>query len=309
LRVRALVGMAVVLGALGTPGELRAQDVVKEALGSFPPETVRVEYSNSAKLRQLPDYKRLRERYLAPQIQKLEKSLAQLGIQEGDVDEVALGWGGGASGLELYGLAVGRFNPKAVSSGATQQGLSLAPLAGVNAYCFQPDAGATCVAVLGDTLGAFGTRSSLGALLNARAGSTASLGSNSRFKTLVDEAPKESPIWGVAVGAGVPDWFKGSMPGQENLELDWSQAFSKVEALSYDVDPADKVRLAIRLECATPAAAASLRQVLDGLKSFQQMAWQNQHPNQPNPFGAVEVDSTGQRVNLRLTTAYSTLGG
>ena len=42
----------------------------------------------------------------------------------------------------------------------------------------------------------------------------------------------------MAVGAGVSDWFKGSMPGQENLELDWSQAFSKVEALSYNVDAA-----------------------------------------------------------------------
>ena len=307
MRVRIL--FVLLLTALAAPAQAPAEDIVAEALKSFPPETVRLEYSNSAKLRQLPDYERLRQRYLAPPIRKLEKSLAQLSIQEADVDEVVLGWKSGSSGLDLYGLATGRFSAKAISDGAASKGLAPVVIAGLNAYCFEPDAAATCVAVLGDSLGAFGSRSSLGAQLRARAGSAASLGSNSRFKTVLDEASKESPIWGVAVGPGVSDWFKGSMPGQENLELDWSQAFANVEALSYNVDAADKVRLDIRLDCTTQAAAAGLRQVLDGLKSFQKLAWENQHPNQPNPFQTLEVDSSGQRVNLKLTTAYATLGG
>ena len=306
MRVRIL--LALLLAALA-PARLPAEDIVAEALKSFPPETVRLEYSNSAKLRQLPNYERLRQRYLAPQIRKLEKSLTQLSIQEADVDEVALGWKSGSSGVDLYGLATGRFSAKAVSDGAAGKGLAPVQIAGINAYCFEPDAAATCVAVLGDSLGAFGSRTSLGAMLRARAGSAASVESNSWFKTVLDEASKESPIWGVAVGPGVTDWFKGSMPGQENLELDWSQAFANVEALSYNVDAADKVRLEIRLDCTTQPAAASLRQVLDGLKSFQKLAWENQHPNQPNPFGTVEVDSSGQRVNLKLTTAYASLGG
>src|SRR4051794_25273178 len=59
---------------------LHGQDILSQALTTFPAHTFRVEYSNSAKLRSLSNYTSLRQRYLAPRLQKLEQSLAQLGI-------------------------------------------------------------------------------------------------------------------------------------------------------------------------------------------------------------------------------------
>jgi len=309
LKVRTLLAAVLLPAALLGPTALRAQDLVKDALQSFPTQSVRLEYSNSAKLRKLPDYTVLRQRYLGPQLQKLEKSLSQLGIQESDVDELVLGWQAGSSGLDLNGLALGRFNSKSVATSAAGAGFSPSPMADQTAYCFGPETTDMCAVVLGDSEGAFGTRSSLAAMLEARAGRAANLSSNSQFKTLMDEARTEAPIWGVAVGPGVADWFKGSMPGQENLQLDWSQAFATVQALSYRVDAGDKVNLQVRLDCTTTQAASSLRQLLDGLKTFQQLAWQNQHPNQPNPFQALEVDSAGQRVNLKLIAPYPSVKG
>ena len=109
MKVRTLLAAVLLPAALLGPTALRAQDLVKDALQSFPTQSVRLEYSNSAKLRKLPDYTVLRQRYLGPQLQKLEKSLSQLGIQESDVDELVLGWQAGSSGLDLNGLALGRF--------------------------------------------------------------------------------------------------------------------------------------------------------------------------------------------------------
>ena len=44
------------IAALAFAATLRGQDLVKEALGSFPRDTIRLEYSNPAKLRTLPNY-------------------------------------------------------------------------------------------------------------------------------------------------------------------------------------------------------------------------------------------------------------
>lgn len=285
-------------------------ELVKEALQDFPPETVRVEYSNPAKLRKLPNYSSLRQRYLGEQLRSLEESLAKLGVQEDEVDQLVTGWGkGGGKGADFYGLAEGRFDPQTIANRAASAGVKPVPLGGAastSAYCLASEGGAepTCVLVLSNSEGAFGTLKSLGSILQARNGAASTATMDQRLKALAEEDTSDAPIWGVAVGPAVVNWFKYLMPGQDSLELDWSQAFGDVRALAYSIDAAEQVHLALKLDCTTPAAAMSLRQLLDGLQSFQRLAWPTQHPHEPNPFQAVEVDSSGQRVNLKMTTPY-----
>lgn len=287
-------------------------ELVKEALQDFPPETVRVEYSNPAQLRKLPNYASLRERYLGEQLRNLEDSLAKLGVQENEVDELVTGWGkGGGKVADFYGLAEGRFDPQTIANRAASAKVKPVPMGGASstsAYCVAGDAGAetTCVMVLSNSMGAFGTLKSLGSILHVRNGGSYTVAMDERLKALAGEDTSGAPIWGVAVGPAVVNWFKKLMPGQDSLELDWSQAFGDVQALAYSIDAAAQVHLNLKLDCTTPAAAMSLRQLLDGLQSFQRLAWPTQHPNEPNPFQAVEVDSSGQRVNLKMTTPYPT---
>lgn len=299
----------VAIAALVLPATIRAQDIVKEALTSFPRETIRLEYSRPAQLRRLPDYDRLRQRYLGPRLQKLEASLSQLGIQESNIDELALGWQSSAEEMDLEGLAVGRFDSQGVAERASARGLSSTPVADLKAYCLEPEADTACVMVLRNSLGAFGTFSSLNAMLEAREGRAFSLNSDDGFTKLIGEARTQAPIWGVAVGPAVADFFKAWMPGQKDLQLDWSSTFKTVEALAYSVEAAEKVHLDVKLDCTTPEEAMNLRQVLEGLKLLQKLAWQNQNPNLLNPFEAIEVDSRGRRIFLRLTTAYAALEG
>jgi len=238
----------------------RAQDLVKEALASFPLDTVRLEYSSPAKLRNLPDYATLRRRYLAPGLRSLEAQLASLGIQESDINEVVLGWAPSGEKLGLEGVAEGRFDPQAMARRAAAAGISSTPV-----------------------------------------------GSKQSFGTLVEQAHKDTPIWGVAIGQAVPDWFKGSMPAQKNLQLDWSTTFKSVESLTYSVQPADQIRLNVQMNCVSDQGAGDLRRVFDGLRLLQKMAWQNQYPNVPNPFDNLVVDASGRAVLLTLITPYSAL--
>ncbi|HLY61683.1 MAG TPA: hypothetical protein VKV95_13130 [Terriglobia bacterium] len=305
IRKRYVVAAALVLCAMAWPVAAPAQDLVNTALSSFPAGTIRVEYSSPAKLRALPDFATLSKRYVGPNLLALENDLARLGIQQDDIDDLVIGWHGAT--MELSGVAQGRFDPKSVADRAAAQGLAATHVGGAPAYCLGSGPGGNCVVILSETLGAFGSIESLGAIMSARAGESPNAASDADFAKHVQDARADAAIWGIAVGPAITDWFKGWMPNQGNVQMDWKSTFQSVKVLSYSVQAADKVNLDVKLDCTSSQAAQSLTQVMQGLKLLQQMAWQNQNPKAPNPFQSLVVDRSDTQVRLNLTTQYSEL--
>ena len=297
-------GLAVTAAA----GAAGAQDLVKEGLASFPPDTIRLEYSNVSKLRALPDYATLHQHYLAPSLRSLETQLASLGVQESDINEVVLAWQLAGDGMTFEGLASGRLDPQAMARQAAIQNITTLPAGSATAYCFGTTDSAQCVAPLGGSLGAFGTLDQLRTLAGARGGQTASLRSNAAFTSLVErQEGEDAPIWGVAVGPAIEDWFKVSMPAQKNLPVDLPTVFHNVQSLGYAVQPTDRVRINMELNCTTAAAAGNLRQEFDALRLFQRLAWQRQFPNVANPFDDLAVNANDTTMTLSMSTPYSAI--
>lgn len=304
MRKRHVCCTGIILAALAIPVVAQGQDLVKESLTSFSPQTVRVEYSRLAKLRSLPNYQNLRQRFVGPRLRAMEESFAKLGVQEGDIDEIMLGWKPGTSMMDLEGMVVGRFTAKGVSDRASAAGVSPATIAGLPAFCVGGESSSNCMVVIQNSLGAFGPPEPLTAMVEARGGLAPGLSTNERFAKLVNEAQKESPIWGVAMGDSIGDFFRAWLPAQGGLQMDWGKAFQSVEALTYNIDTADRIRLDVKMDCDSSQSAQSTRQVFEGLRMFQQMAWQNMNPNKPNPFQGVEISQDDRRVSLRMTTNY-----
>ena len=307
MKKRRVYCSGIILAALAIPAVAQGQDLVKESLASFSPQTVRVEYSRLTKLRSMPNYQNLRQRFIGPRLRAMEESFAKLGVQEGDIDEIVLGWKPGTSMMDLEGMVVGRFTAKGVSDRASAAGVSPATIAGLPAFCMGAESASNCMVVIQNSLGAFGPPEPLTAMMEARGGQAPGLSTNERFAKLVNEAQKEAPIWGVAMGDSIADFFRAWMPAQGGL--DWSRAFQSVEALTYNIDTADRIRLDVKMDCDSSQSAQSTRQVFEGLKMFQQMAWQNTNPNRPNPFQGVEISQDDRRVSLRMTTNYADLEG
>ncbi|MGO9274017.1 MAG: hypothetical protein ACLQOO_27905 [Terriglobia bacterium] len=287
--------------ALLAPAVGRSQSLMTTALSAFSPQTVHVEYSDSAKLRSLSDYASLRQRYLSPRLKQLEGSMAQLGIHEGDIDEVVLGWRGASSSDDMYGVASGRFDSQAMATRAASKGIKPTLAADTQVYCLED----TCVALRDASTGFFGPLSTVKGML--KPGSH--LDGDAEFTRLVDEADQSTPIWGVAKGAAVVDWFKATMPGQDSANLDWNTAFQGVNSVTYSLDAGDSVRLAMKLDCASSQAAASLRQLFEGLRLLQRMAWQSKNPTLPNPYQSLTVDVQQSEVSLKLETPHAALAG
>jgi hypothetical protein len=304
---RVLLAILVVTVMAGLPQKGAGQDFVTTAMSGLPTQTMRVEYSSPAKLRKLPNFQSLRGKFLGPRLQALESTLDQIGIREDDIEDMMIGWKPGDKEMDLYGYASGHFDKAQVAKNAAAQNLTPTPIGGQQAYCLTAGVAGTCIAVLENSLGAFGPLTSLTSVLEAHSGQVPNLNSDPRYTNLIGDVNKDAPIWGIALGGAVADWFGGWLSTQNNLKLDWGQVFQKVDSLTYTIDAADKVDLKMKLNCSTPADAASLRQVLDGLKMAQQLAWDAQNPGHPNPYSAMNVDLHEKQIGLQITMAYSEL--
>jgi hypothetical protein len=97
------------------------------------------------------------------------------------------------------------------------------------------------------------------------------------------------------------------MPNQGNIKLDWGKVFGDVNSLTYSVVAGDNVTLGLKMDCKSSESAASLRQVMEGLKLVQQIAWDSQNPGKPNPYQAMNVGLESNQVSLSLTTGYAEL--
>jgi hypothetical protein len=304
---RTVLSLLVVIVLVGIPRKGAGQDFVTTAMSGLPTQTLRVEYSSAAKLRKLPNYQSLRGKFLGPRLQQLEAGLEQIGIHEDDIDELMIGWKPGDKDMNLYGYAAGRFDKTQVANHAAAQSLTPTPISGQQAYCLTAGVAGSCVVILENSLGAFGPLSTLTTLLEAHAGQAPNLNSDPRYTSLLGDINKDAPVWGIAMAGAVGDWFGGWLSGQNSVKLDWGQVFQKVDSLTYTIDAADQVNLDLKLNCATAADASSLRQVMDGLKMAQQLAWSAQNPGHPNPYSAMNVDLHDKQLGLKISMAYSEL--
>jgi hypothetical protein len=304
---RTLLSLLVVMVVVGIPQKGAGQDFVTTAMSGLPAQTMRVEYSSASKLRKLSNYQSLRGKFLGPRLQQLESALDQIGIREDDINDLMIGWKPGDKEMDLFGYASGHFDKAQVASHAAAQNLTPTPISGQQAYCLSAGVAGTCVVILENSLGAFGPLSSLTTLLETHAGQVPNLNSDPRFAPLIGDVNKAAPIWGIALGGAVADWFGGWLSSQNALKLDWGQVFQKVDSLIYTIDAADQVNLDLKLNCQTPADANSLRTVLDGLKMAQQLAWSAQNAGHANPYSAMNVDIHDKQIGLKISMAYSEL--
>jgi hypothetical protein len=300
--------LAVFVVLISSVMPARSQDIIGDALAWLPPGTVSLEYSNPATLRGLPDYQALRARYLGRDLQGLESALAKLGVHETDIQELVLGWQMmPGKGFRYEGIATGALDPNVIAQRAAASGISASKVAGNTAYCFAANAGSTCVAIVEGSIGLFGPLAVLQEMLKAQGGNGAETSSNAQLTRLVQQAKSDAPIWGVALGQAVSKWFQAWLPGQNDMQMNWRSVFDGVRSLEYQIQAGSNVDLNVTLNCTSSRSASNLRQLMQGLKLIQQMAWQSTNPSQPNPFQGLEIDAANDQVSFKLTADYAAL--
>jgi hypothetical protein len=284
-------------------------DLVRQALDRFPSSTANLEFCNVSKMRPLPAYAALRQRFLGAEMQQLVASLETLGVRDEDVDRLALGAGPVADrpGLELYGIAEGRFKPSDITARARAAGMDPLVVNGYPVYCFGGDAAARCFAILDPARGVFGSRDMIDYMLYADAG-TDSLAKVPLVTARVAHPPADASVWGIATGPAVAEWVNVVMPMPAEGQNSLAPVLASVVSISYEVRAGQNVALSADLACTNAESAARLRQSLDAARALQQFAWRTMRPDVPNPYERLAFSAQGSQLQFRATMDYDALG-
>jgi hypothetical protein len=298
----------VAMMAAGPPAGV-SDALVREALGRFPRQTVHFEICDLARIRPLPGYGVLRQRFLREDTLRLVTSLATLGVHEEDVDRLALGTGPGSGqqGLELYGVAQGRFDLATIMAAAQIAGIERVFVNGYPLYCFEGAGNSPCIAILNETLGVFGSRDMVDFMLWAT-DKTETLSSDPVVTARVARAPADATIWGVATGPAVAEWVRVVMPMPPEGQNSLAPLLANVTSIAYEVRTGQKVTLTADLTCANADAAARLRESLDTVRVLQQLAWQTMNQGVANPYQQMTFRTQGTQLLISLTIDYAVLG-
>jgi hypothetical protein len=281
--------------------------LVREALGRFPHSTSHFEVCDLARMRSLPSYAALRQRFMGGDVQQLAASLATLGVRDEDIDRLAIGAGPGPLGLQLYGVAQGRFDLRTITTGAQAAGIEPLRINGFTVYCFGSSTNPPCIAILNEARGVFGTRDMVDFMLYATDG-TDSLAKDPAVSARAARPPADATIWGMATGPAVAEWVRVVMPMPEEGQSSIAPALANVVSISYEVRAGQKMVLTADLTCTSAEGAAGLRQSLDTVRLLQQIAWKMLHPDAPNPYAELAFRSQGAQVLVNATMDYSVLG-
>ena len=284
-----------------------ADDLVPDALGRFPRSTSHFEVCDLARMRSLPSYAALRQRFMGGDVEQLATSLATLGVHDEDVDRLALGAGPDPQGLQLYGVAQGRFDLSKIVAGAQAAGLDPLRINGYPVYCFGNSTNPSCIAILNETRGVFGSRDMVDFMLYATA-ETDSLAKDPAVSARAARAPTDTTIWGMATGQAVAEWVRVVMPMPAEAQDSLAPALANVVSISYDVRAGQKMVLTADLTCTSAEGAAGLRQSLDTVRLLQQVAWKMLHPDAANPYAELAFRSQGAQLLVNATMDYAVLG-
>jgi hypothetical protein len=270
-------------------------DLISEAILSFPAQTDYVEYDNLNSLRTLPQYGTLRERFSGKILEEAKTTLAQLGIEETQVQEVVTG----ANSNRFFGLATGTFSGRAAARTSTAKRLA-SPLLRTEAFCSRRG---TCVVFLEDSLVAFGSLTSLKEVLEAEEGISARFSSNADGASLLTNTERRSPVRGVLLGNQTKNAIADFFPGWNSWKKYLPQFSNDVQSVGYSVDLDSKAHVKATLRCSSVSSAAMLARLLGAFSSLNAVAQPLMNSSGTAPFQLQQVSSVSATIYLQVDCA------
>jgi hypothetical protein len=286
--------LTICLAALLAAYPLQAQ-ILSAALLGFPDKTESIEYDNLYELHKLPAYPALRQRFSGKPLDQAKDALAQLGIDEMQVNEMVVGTSPG----QFYGLLSGTFSASSAVSKAQKNGIAPLLIDSDRLYCPK---GPVCVVFLEDSLAAFSTYDQLKVLLETRLGSLPRLNPKGVLASLIRDTPPRSPVRGAVFGSELNSVLSDALQDESGLNLDWTKLTTNISAFSYAVDMDSRAHVVAKVVCQSAATAAVLHQALDALRGVQQAARKIGQDPASMPFQNLQVSASESVLDLTMDT-------
>jgi hypothetical protein len=261
---RKLLSAAIIV--LCVSSALRAQGLGSEALTFFPANTQQVAFADLSQLRNLPDYKSLRQTLFSQEMRNLEGLLQSMGNDpEQDVDEVILGWRANAMSVsDAFGLAEGTFNPAQIQNSPTGGNLRSRQYSGYTLVEYgSGERNGVFFTYVSSDLAAFGRLGDLERLIDDYLGKESGLNSNSDFANWEAELEGSGAQWGITTGAAAAIMAAPWLGVNSKSEAGTLSSFFKaVKAVLYKVNWSGDFDAQISAICDNSQDAATLERLL-----------------------------------------------
>ncbi|MGH9353757.1 MAG: hypothetical protein ACRD2G_16615 [Terriglobia bacterium] len=305
--------LAALLTALFCPAFARSQEVARQALSAFPPDTQQVAYVNLAELRSLPNYRQLRGILFNRQMIYFEQFLRSIGADpEKDVDEAVVGWRGAPTkSSPLFGLAAGRFNVVEAQNSIAQESLPAAQYQGFTLDAFGAGHSSQDLffTFFNEGLAGFGRLTDLKALIDGYLGRRPTLNSNPDFVKWEGNLDGSAPEWGITTGkaalnVAVP-WLAGvpGLSGPSGLSDRAGQkgglesVIGPVKAVLYQANWGANFSAEISIICENAQSAQTLAELLSVWRDSSALT--GKRPADVNNFiQGLEINASGNEVTL-----------
>ena len=301
---RALLGMA--LAALwlvplnGVAGSLRS-----DVLFLLPAESGEVAFLDVQALRSSPHYFLLKQRLLPPRFSNFEQFLRSLGVDV-DQDLEWLAWAyvrpSPDRPEELFlGLAQGEFTPEKVQQAFVQKKLPLEAYRGQTLFPFGGRAGDQDLffTFLDSSTAAFGTRASLELLLETRYGGHENLLHNEILLEHLNEVNGHAPIWAVLDDHYTRLAVHQLIPETAKFE-EFTRVAERLRSSLLRLSLNREMSLNFQAWCAQPIDAQAFSLLLQTGLVAQSWQVQKSNPTLSSILGHVEVNTAGDRLELRV---------
>lgn len=287
------------------PALLRGQSAARDALSSFPSDTLQVVYSDLRQLRALPDYARIRQWIFTQHLRNFEDFLRAAGTDpEKNVDEVTLGWRGEPDNSNFFGLAEGNLDPDRMHDFAVRQKITTQQYGGYELFPFNSSQTRDDLffVFLDSSSAAFGRLDDLKAILDVRAGTRPPLSSVSEFANGEAELEGTAPQWGIARGSAAANqaapWLSG---GANKSTIDPKAFLTAVQDVLYRFDWSSGFSMHMSVLCKDDKSASDLAKMLAFVRSVRPSTGSYSTAASAALFQGMDIQSNESRVEVRAS--------
>src|SRR5271170_2926790 len=183
------------------PKQIHAGTLSSSVVGMFPQQVGEFAYVDLKAAKKFPWFPQLREQLLPSRFRQFEQFLTSAGVDpNAQVEELAWGAISETKGSEtVVGVALGQFDPSSTEDRFKAQKLPMFEVHGYHLYAFGSGAGPNDIlfTFIDSNTAAFGQRSALEKLIDVRTGVAASIFTNDRMNSLINEVNGSGVIWAV----------------------------------------------------------------------------------------------------------------
>lgn len=294
----------VIPALLLCPALLHGQGAARDALSTFPADTLQIVYSDLRQLRALPDYPRIRQWIFTQQLRNFEDFLRASGTDpEKVVDEVTLGWRGDPQNNNFFGLAEGTLDPDRMHDYADQQKITTQPYGGYELFPFNSNQSRADLffVFLDSSSAAFGRLDDLKVLLDVRSGTRPPLSSVAEFTNAEAELEGTSPQWGIARGSAAANQAAPWLTGGVQSPVDPKAFLASVQYVLYRFDWASGFSMHMSVLCKDDKGASDLAKMLVFVRSVRPSTSTASAAASAALFQGMDIQAHESRVEVKAS--------